>query len=66
MNPFGIGPAGAIFLTMFIAAVVFGCVWLVMETTVRVTSIICNTIITVWYRIESIVNDIMGQKGAKS
>lgn len=62
MNPFGIGPFGACFLTVFITLAVGCCVWMMTEATCKVTNRICETVEDMWATIENIADTIWNQK----
>lgn len=65
MNPFGIGPAGAIFLTCFIATIVALCVSIMSHTTITVTRDICTTVVSVWHVIQDIAEKWLASKTGK-
>lgn len=48
LNPFGIGPVGAIFTTCFVAVIVFLCVMAVGNAVSTNIKTICDTVKYVW------------------
>jgi len=59
MNPFGIGPFGALFLTCFITVAVCLCVALALKSTEDNIRRICDTVVLVWEQIARIADAVL-------
>ena len=60
MNPFGIGPAGATFLTCFVCGTILGCVSAVCYTTWLCVKEICGAVKEMWQDIRDVFKGMNG------